>query len=171
MTTKLLERSETYAKLKEEQERLKAKADSLRQEWLKAADGPDARKAQAALSVQLRAATEEMVKVGPKIAEAKENSKLERRQALLGDPSYKAAALAAADAVSGLLGPWLPLLALTHGAQRAGIAAPTPPASIATLYIETKGWLASMIRSGALDEAHLPALLKTLVKEARNGNH
>jgi len=165
MATRLLERTDEYTKLRERQEALKAKELVLRKEWLAAEGGKDARKAQLEISTKLRATTAELLSLGPLIAESKAVARVAGLEALMGDPGYKKAAITAAAALAAQLGPWLPLADATYQARKAAIAAPQLPRAIGQMFIEAKVWLASMIRAGALDEAHLPAPLKILVKE------
>ena len=164
MATKVLEVDKELVGLREKREILKVRDAELRQEWLTAGDDRDGQKAKLEITSKIQANVTELVSLGPQIAEAKEARKVAALEHLLASQEYRKAVATAAKALAEQLEPWFPLLALTLGARKQGIAVPSLPASIGTLYVEGLTWLQTAIRRGTLDAKTLPLALRALLE-------
>jgi hypothetical protein len=157
----------TVAALKEKESELKDREKRLADEFRACDYSPAGAKRRDEIQQTLHDITEERRTLGPKIQEAKDQRKQEGLEQLLKSPEYREAVGKSLVALEATLGPWLSLVDMTVEAQRGAVAAPALPPAIVQLWVETRGWIKTLIKLEVLKAKDVPAALKALVGEAK----
>jgi hypothetical protein len=115
----------------------------------------------------MEAVADELMALGPRIAEAKETAAKAGLQEVLNSAEYQRAQVAACDGLAAMLEPWQALYEATKQAQRVGFHAPALPPTVGIFFAAASDWLTRLVRVGALDVKALPPTLRRLMKEER----